>query len=106
MRFDIEENLSLGVYNNTVAYPDAEWKSQNEATKDDVTTQLKKRREESNKIYATFMVDLEREATACGVPSQYAKKVAEKAYEEGHSNGYEDVLAHLYSLVELFEAKR
>ena len=37
------------------------------------------------------------------VPEKYHSNVSYKAYEGGHSGGYEEILNVLYSLVEIFE---
>ena len=37
------------------------------------------------------------------VPEKYRAKVWSKAYQDGHSGGYYDILNHLIELVEIFE---
>jgi hypothetical protein len=50
----------------------------------------------------TFDDDFEQHLLNHGVPSQYVKKVAYAAYEQGHSSGYSEIVNCAWDLIAIF----
>jgi len=50
----------------------------------------------------TFDDDFEQHLLNHGVPSQYVKKVAYAAYEQGHSSGDSEIVNCAWDLIEIF----
>lgn len=59
-------------------------------------------REDNSQLNCKFYEDAEAYAVASGVPKQYAAKVVSKAWSDGHSSGYSEVLNCLENLIEIF----
>lgn len=84
---------------------DFESKVQNDGYKNPVPYSRENReayRQAENKLVAEFTKDHIEWLKAQGVPARYAAKVAAKAWEDGHSSGFSEVLNVSYSLVEIF----
>jgi hypothetical protein len=54
----------------------------------------------------TFDPDLREFLRRSGVPEQYVAKVANYAYEQGHSSGESEILNVAYGLIDIFEAPK
>lgn len=56
------------------------------------------------KLVSLFMTDLTVYLVEeQGVPEQYARKVASKAWEDGHANGYSEILNVAQGLAKIFQ---
>jgi len=51
----------------------------------------------------TFQEDFRVWLSGQGIPRRYVEKVAQYAYEQGHSSGEEEILNVAYGLVEIFK---
>lgn len=60
-------------------------------------------RSKESEIHAQFMEDLKKYLMEKGVPEQYAPKVAIRAYQDGHANGYHEVFNCALNLLEIFQ---
>jgi hypothetical protein len=54
-------------------------------------------------LYDTFISDLTAYLIENNVPKEYARKVAVKAYSDGHGSGYSEVFNTALGLMEIFE---
>lgn len=62
--------------------------------------------QKESKLYEEFMNELTLYLVNNGVPAQYARKVAYKAYQDGHALGYTEVFNVASNLMEIFEVSR
>lgn len=87
---DFEERVRSGAYKNDLPFGPSK------------SPEREAYRLRERELGRSFMEDLRTWLVALGVPPQYATKVAEKAYDDGHSGGYEEVLCEALGLVDLF----
>ncbi len=59
-------------------------------------------REDQRNLTHQFYADAEEFVIQSGVPQQYAAKVVSRAWSNGHSCGFSEVLNCLYNLIEIF----
>lgn len=59
-------------------------------------------REQENAATKLFFQDAKEYVISMGVPEKNAQKVVDKAWSDGHSSGYIEVLFHLDELIDLF----
>jgi hypothetical protein len=60
-------------------------------------------KERTLNIYCTLVDYIREESGLNNIPEQYRSKVYNKAYSDGHAEGYYSVYQHLCNLVEIFE---
>lgn len=60
-------------------------------------------RQFENSRWDEFVVDSRKYLLESGVPNQYVDKCYYRAWEDGHSGGYSEVLNHLYDMIEIFK---
>lgn len=58
--------------------------------------------EQENAATKLFFQDAKEYVLSFGVPEKSAQKVVDKAWSDGHSNGYTEVLYYLDELIDLF----
>ena len=65
---------------------------------------MKANRDKATNVYAVIEEIIKRVSYFySSVPKQYQDKVFSHAYQEGHSNGYDEVYNYLLDLVNIFE---
>jgi hypothetical protein len=60
-------------------------------------------RDDSNRLTSEFFADFNAYLLENGVPKKYVAKVANYAWQEGHSSGLYQVLNQSYGLIEIFK---
>lgn len=86
-----EEKVQKDYYENSLPYGD--FKSE----------ERRVYQAEAQKLSEEFELDFRNWLYSQGVPGKYVSKVALKAWEDGHSSGYSEILNCAYSLVDIFK---
>lgn len=87
---DFEEQVKTGAFENKLPYGERG------------TPELAAYRHESQNLHKAFMEGLRAFVIVLGVPTQFAAKVAEKAWDDAHSSGHVDVVNCAVDLADLF----
>lgn len=90
LRKTFEEKIAANAYDNDKPYPTGKTVA-SQTGRDAYRTR-------ESELYAQFMADFKVWMREHGVPAKYLDKVAAKAWDDGHSSGYSEVVncAHKY----------